>query len=183
MWSKAARRGPELASQSEMRPLRRPILALSKSSLGPCQAGHGSAKPAAVKRDEAFPVALGSRLVEDLALREREPMMHAGVELDLAGTPGFLEQATQLLHPRPRRQLVDFRAGDVELGLALAERQVRALHRVTHEPGAVKGRRRSDARGIARGGGEGVGPAHAVAVYADGPARDALRAVEVADHG
>src|SRR5262245_20337285 len=95
---------------------------------------HGSAKPAAVKRDEAFPVALRGRLVVDLALGEREPMMHAGVELDLAGTRGLLEQAAQLLNHRQRRQLVDFRAGDVELGLALVERQVRALHRVAHEP-------------------------------------------------
>src|SRR5262249_49754003 len=158
-------------------------LALPKPFVGPCQTGQGSAKPAAVERDEAFPVALGSRLVVDLALGEREPMMHAGVELELAGTPGFPEQASQLLNHRQRRQLVDFRAGDIELGLALAERQVEALHRVAHEPCAVKGRRSSDARGIACGCGEGVGPAQAIAVYADGPTRDALRAVEVGDHG
>src|SRR5262249_8665737 len=115
-----------------------------------------SAKPATVKCDEALPVALGSRLVVDLALREGEPMMHAGIELKLARTAGLFEEAPQLLDHRQRRQLVDFGAGNVELGLALAERQVRAFRRLAHEPGAVEGRCRGNASGIARGRGKGI---------------------------
>src|SRR5205085_1682026 len=122
-----------------------------------------SSEPAAIERDQALPVPLGRRLVVDLALREGEAMVDARIHLELTGAAGFLEQAAQLLDHRQRRQLVMLRAGDVEFTLALAERQMRALDRVADEPGAVERGRSRDAVGIARGGSECIGPAHAVA--------------------
>src|SRR5256885_1508242 len=116
-------------------------------------AWQASAQAAAIERDQALPVPLGRRLVVDLALRKGEAVMDARIELELAPAAGALEQAAQLRHHRQGCQLVVLRAGDVELALAFAKRQMRALHRVADEPGAVERRCCSDTVGEACGGG------------------------------
>src|SRR6185437_10361355 len=80
-----------------------------------------SAEAAAIERDEALPVALGARLVVDLALRESEAVMEPEIDFELALGPGVLEQSAQLAHHRPRRQIVDLGAGDISLALDLGE--------------------------------------------------------------
>src|SRR5262244_3253140 len=79
-------------------------------------------EPPAVERDQPLPVPLGSRLVVAPALGEREAVMDAGIELDFARAAGFSKQTAQLLDHRQRRELVVLGAGDVELGLAFAQR-------------------------------------------------------------
>ena len=93
--------------------------------------------------------------------------MDAHLDLELAGIARLVEQRLQLLDHVGRRQLVVLGAGDVELALGLAEGEVRALDRVAHQPGAVERGGGGDAVGIARGGGQRIGPAHAIAVGAD----------------
>ena len=55
------------------------------------------AEAEAVKGDEALPVPLGSQLVVAPAFREGEAVVHAGVDLELAGRAGSLEVAAELL--------------------------------------------------------------------------------------
>src|SRR2546423_15650218 len=75
------------------------------------------------------------------------------------------------------------RAGDVELTLGLAEGQMRALHRIADEPGAVERSRGGDPVGIARGRSQRIGPAHAIAVDADRPALRSILGLDERDHG
>src|SRR5258708_9033538 len=58
-------------------------------------------------------------------------------------------------------------AGDVEFAPRLAEREMRALDGIAHQPGAVERSRSGDAVGVARGGGQSIGAAHTVAMGAD----------------
>ena len=60
-----------------------------------------------------------------------------------------------------------FGAGDVELAFSFAEILVRAFFIFADQPGAVEGCGGGDAFGIAGGGGQRVGAAHAIAMGAD----------------
>ena len=62
----------------------------------------------------------GGGLVVAPALRKREAVVNAGVQLNLALAAGGGEQSPQLLHHRQRRELIVFGAGDVQLALHLA---------------------------------------------------------------
>src|SRR5437764_14797420 len=88
-------------------------------------------------------MALGGRLVVDLARGEGEAVMDAGIKLDLARAPGFGEMAAQRLDHRQRREMIVLGAGDVELAAQLTgshfgEGEMRALDRVADQPGAVE---------------------------------------------
>src|SRR5882724_13307612 len=97
-----------------------------------------SAQSSPVERDQAFPVALGGRLVVAPALREGETVMDTHLDFELAGIARLVEQRLQLLDHVGRRQLIVLGARDVELSLRFPERQMRAFHGIAHQPGAIE---------------------------------------------
>ncbi len=82
--------------------------------------------------------------------------------------PEFSNSSLQLGDHWQRGEFIVFGAGDVELAFGFAEILVRAFFVFADQPGAVEGCGGGDAFGVAGGGGERVGAAHAVAVGADG---------------
>src|SRR5579875_2313772 len=72
--------------------------------------GPASPEPAAIQRDQPFPMPFRRRLVVAPALGKGETVMGAGINLDLARGPGPGEQAAQFLDHRQRRELVMFGA-------------------------------------------------------------------------
>src|SRR5207245_1454653 len=103
------------------------------NTTGRADAGFSTEAPT-VERDQRLPVALGGRLVVDPSFGEREAVVDAGIELDLAGGAGAAEQPAQFLDHRQRRQFVMLGAGDVGFASDLAEVEVRALLGVVDEP-------------------------------------------------
>src|SRR5579863_6195904 len=102
----------------------------SEAAPAPCASGREApnergAPPlpeaAAVEGDEPLPMALGGGLVPTPALGKSETVMHAGIELDLAGAAGAGEEAAQFLDHRQRRQFVVLGAGDVEFAPDLSQ--------------------------------------------------------------
>ena len=83
---------------------------------------------------------LGRRFVIAPALWKGETVMDVRMDLQLSPVPGGLEELTQVLNHVQRRQLVMLGAGDVQLPLGLAQRQVRAFLVLADQPGAVEGR-------------------------------------------
>src|SRR5215475_2024361 len=81
-----------------------------------------SAEPAPIEGDQPLPMPLRRRLVVDLALRKGKAVMYPGIDLEFTGTTGLRKQAFEFGHHRQRRQVVNLRAGDVELTLDLGER-------------------------------------------------------------
>ena len=85
---------------------------------------------APIQGEQAFPVALGCGLVVAPALREREAVMHAGIDFEFAGAACRREQALQCFDHGRRREFVVLGAADVELAArlgSLSPQQFRVL--------------------------------------------------------
>src|SRR5262245_30650575 len=107
-------------------------------------------QPTPIQRQEPLPVALCCRLVIAPSLRNGEAVMYLRVHFNLTGYPCPSEPALQFFDHRQRCERVVLGTGDIELARDLAERAMRALLRLTDQPGPVKRRGRSKAIGIAR---------------------------------
>jgi hypothetical protein len=116
-------------------------------------------------------------------LREGKTVMHPGVNFDLTGNTRLFEQAAQFLNHWHGREIVVLGTGDVELARDFIERKMRALLRLTDQPGAVIRSGRSDAVGIARRSRQGVGTAHTVAVATHRTPLDLALVIDKRDHG
>src|ERR1700733_11665278 len=77
-----------------------------------------------IQSEQAFPVPLRRGAIVGGALREREAVLDAFVELDLGRHAAFAQRCFERPQLRERRVVVGLGPGDVELGVALARGEV-----------------------------------------------------------